>query len=47
MRRNKGAGQVRDRKHEIHTRKESTIVGDILMEFFDITYVKFMYEHQK
>jgi hypothetical protein len=29
MRRMKGAGHVRDRKHEMHIRKESTIVGDI------------------
>jgi hypothetical protein len=47
MRRMKGAGHLRDRKHEMHIRKESTIVGNILMEFLDIPYVIFPSEHQK
>jgi len=47
MRRMKGAGHVSDRKHEMHIRKESTIVGDTFMEFLDIPYVMFTSEHQK
>jgi hypothetical protein len=47
MRRLKGAGHVYDRKHEMHIRKENTIVGEIVMEFLDIPYVMFNSEHQK
>jgi len=43
----KGTGHVRDRKNEMRIRNESTIMGDILMEFLDILYVMFTSEHQK
>ena len=46
-RRMKGAGHVHDRRHEMHIRKERTIVGDILMEFLDLPYVMFTSDHQR